>query len=228
MCKAKLNYYQSKSAPTRTKDPAKWFKSIRQSLCRANESDRNTSDISSENLRSTADKLQDIFTKPWNDHIPKICLVDPDGLPDAAPKLPSIGQVKKILKSLNPRKATGVDDRSPWTIKRYAEEPAVVIHDVICESINKRKYPGLCKHALVSPAPKVNPPENIETDFRQISGLPVLVGKVLKKVQIFMSTLVNRNYTLSSSQQTDVKIPRSGTKRHINSFIPRTTRLMQR
>ena len=48
---------------------------------------------------STAHKVQDIFTNPWKDHIPKISFVDPDGLPDAAPMLPSIGQVKKILKS---------------------------------------------------------------------------------------------------------------------------------
>ena len=47
--KAKLNYYQSKSNPTRTKNPAKWFKSI-YSLCGANESGRNTSDLSSEHL----------------------------------------------------------------------------------------------------------------------------------------------------------------------------------
>ena len=115
--KSKLNYYQSKAASIRRKNPAKWFKSI-YSLCVPN--GRNTSDISSENLRSTADKLQDIFTKPWKDHIPKISFVDPDGLPDAAPKLPSIRQVKKILKSLNPRKPTGVDNISPLTIKRYA------------------------------------------------------------------------------------------------------------
>ena len=107
----------------------------------------------------------------------KISYVNPDGLSDAAPKLPSIGQVKKILKSLNSRKATGVDNISPWTIKHFAEELAVVIHDLICESINECKYPSLYKQALVSAVPKVNPPENIETDFRQISILPVL-GKV--------------------------------------------------
>jgi len=68
--------------------------------------------------------------------IPKISSVDPDGLPDAAPKLLSIGQVKKILKFLNPCKASGVDNVSPWTIKHYAEELQVVIHNIISASIH--------------------------------------------------------------------------------------------
>lgn len=87
-------------------------------------------------LKTYADKLQPIFTKPWKDHIPKISSVDPDGLTDAAPKLLSIGQVKKILKFLNPCKASGVDDVSSWTIKHYADKLQVVIHNIISASIH--------------------------------------------------------------------------------------------
>lgn len=53
-------------------------------------------------------------------------------------------------------------------------------------TVNERKYPSLYKQALVSPVPKVNPPENVEMDFRQISVLPVL-SKVLEKVQILLN-----------------------------------------
>ena len=63
---------------------------------------------------------------------------------------------------------------------QFAEELAVVAHDILCAGISERKYPTLYKHALVSPVPKVHPPEDIETDFRQISVLPVL-GKVLRE-----------------------------------------------
>jgi len=48
------------------------------------------------------------------------------------------------------------------------------------------KYPSLYKQVLVSPVPEVNPPENVEMDFRQISVLPFL-GKVLEKVQILLN-----------------------------------------
>ena len=52
--------------------------------------------------------------------------------------------------------------------------------DIICASIPEKKYPTLYKHALVSPVQKVHLPEDLETDFRQISVLPVL-GKVLER-----------------------------------------------
>ena len=94
--------------------------------------------------------------------------------------------MKKILKELNPKKATGADNIRAWILKRFAEELAVVAHDIICASISERKYPTLYKHAFVSPALKVHPPEDIETDFRQISVLSVL-DKVLEKVQIMLN-----------------------------------------
>ena len=174
--KAKLEYYEGKVATTRTKNPAKWFKSI-YSICGTSGNKSNTNTPTSEDMYTIAEKLQDIFTKPWKDHTPAIPLVDSDGLPDNPPRLPSIGQVKKLLKELSSRKATGVDNISAWTLKNFAEELAVVAHDIICASISEKKYPTLYKHALVSPVPKAYPPEDIETDFRQISVLPVL-GKV--------------------------------------------------
>ena len=60
------------------------------------------------------------------------------------------------------------------------------MRDIICASILERKYPTLYKHALVSPVLKVHPPEDLETDFRQISVLFVL-GKVLERVQIMLN-----------------------------------------
>ena len=137
-------------------------------------------------MYTIAEKLQDIFTKPWKDHTPAIPLVDSDGLPDDPPRPPNIRQVKKLLKELNPRKATGADNISAWTLKNFAEELAVVAHDILCASISEGKYPTLYKHALVSPVPKVHPPEDVETDFRQISVLPFF-GKVLEKVQIMLN-----------------------------------------
>ena len=112
-------------------------------------------------------------------------LINPDGLPDNSPRVTSVGQVKKLLKKLNLRKTTGTDNISAWTLKRFAEELAVLVHDIICASIFERKYPTLYKHALVSPVPNVHPRKDLETDFRQIPVLPVL-GRVLEKVQMML------------------------------------------
>ena len=45
------------------------------------------------------------------------------------------------------------------------------------------KYPKLYKHVLIWPVPKVNPQNDIDNDFCQISVLPQL-AKVLEKLQL--------------------------------------------
>ncbi len=45
------------------------------------------------------------------------------------------------------------------------------------------KYASSYKHALISPIPKVNNPEDLSTDFTQISIL-LQVAKVLEKIQL--------------------------------------------
>ena len=166
--KAKLEYYQNKVAATRSKDPSNWFKSI-YSISGATEDTSKLTTPTPKDLYTVVERLQDILTKPWKDHVPALSLINPEGLPNNSSSVPSIGQVTKLLIELNSKKATGSDNISAWTLKRFAEELAVVVHDIICASILERKYPTLYKHALVSPVPKVHPPENLETDFRRIS-----------------------------------------------------------
>ncbi len=54
----------------------------------------------------------------------------------------------------------------------------------------------VCEAALVTPVPKVRPPTNIETDFRQISILPQM-AKILEKLQLKLN---NTDLKLSDSQ----------------------------
>ena len=77
---------------------------------------------------------------------------------DRPPLVPNIGQVKAILKHVNPRKATGVDGVPAWLLKRFHEElaPVNVVHGIICASIVQSKYPTSYKHTLVSPVPKAD------------------------------------------------------------------------
>ena len=93
-------------------------------------------------------------------------------LKDNTPTTPSIGQIKSSLKHVNPRKATGTDMIPAWLLKRFHEELAPVVHDIICCSIKECKFPILYKHALITPIPKVNCPKDIDDDFRQVSILP--------------------------------------------------------
>ena len=97
---------------------------------------------------------------------------------------------------MNPRKATGVDGVPAWLLKRFHEELAPVVHDIICASIVQSKYPASYKHALVSPVPKVDNPMDINNDFRQISVLPQ-VAKVLKRIQLKLNL---KDLSLNASQ----------------------------
>ena len=103
-----------------------------------------------------------------------------------APPLPSIGQVKAIMKHLNGRKATGCDEVPAWLLKSFHEEIAPALHDIICASIQQCKYPTAYKHALISPVPKVSNPTDINNDLRQISVLPQ-AAKVLEKIQLMLN-----------------------------------------
>ena len=70
-----------------------------------------------------------------------------------------------------------------WMLKQYHEDLAPVVYDIVCCSISQCCYPSLYKHALISPVPKVQPPRDINNDFRQISVLPHL-AKILEKIQL--------------------------------------------
>ena len=91
-------------------------------------------------------------------------------------------------------------------LKRYCEELAPIVHDIICASIKECEYPTAYKHALVIPVPKVNPPRDIENDFRQISILPQM-AKVLKKLQLKLnlpSSRINDNQHAFTSKRSTV------------------------
>jgi hypothetical protein len=71
-------------------------------------------------LESTASKLLNAFIAPCanresNSSAARVADVE---VIDHEPLLPSIGQVKTILKCLNPKKTTGVDGVPAWVLKR--------------------------------------------------------------------------------------------------------------
>jgi hypothetical protein len=135
--------------------------------------------------RLIGDRLQRSFIKPWLEiqpDPPRLQVVE-HLLKDSHPPLPSIGQVKTVLKHLNPRKATGSDNIPVWCLKRYAEELSPVVHDIVVASIVQCKYPTSYKHAIISPIPKIRPPTDLDSDFRQVSVLPQL-AKVIEKLQL--------------------------------------------
>ena len=149
-------------------------------------------------LQELSEKLQGIFTAPWKDlSTSSVDLNEVQNLlKDTNPVIPSIGQVKSALAHLDARKASGSDDVHSWLLKCFSEDLAVVVHNIFEASIVQCRYPTAYKHGLISPVPKVFPPKDINTDFRQISVLPQL-GKVLERLQLKLN---NSDLKLNGTQ----------------------------
>ena len=116
--KAKKEYYHSKVGSQRNYNPARWYKDILQLA---------GIETTSTTTTSTAELLQDIFTKPWQDlhaaSIPSLAEVAPL-LKENPPPVPSIGQDKSALGHLKAKEATGSDNIPAWFLKRFHEELA--------------------------------------------------------------------------------------------------------
>ena len=194
---AKRKFYETKASDFRMSNPRKWYKSI-YALCGAERQRTTPTAPSSDELKEVADKLLQAFTAPWKNRTATALLASEisDRLQDRPPPLPSIGQVKAIMKHLNGRKATGCDEVPAWLLKSFHEEIAPALHDIICASIQQCKYPTAYKHALISPVPKVSNPADINNDFRQISVLPQ-AAKVLEKIQLMLN---KRNMKIDATQ----------------------------
>ncbi|CAB4038005.1 Hypothetical predicted protein, partial [Paramuricea clavata] len=175
--KAKAEFYSSKVKSKRKHDAVKWHRTISQLA--GFEGDNLDNNLISDSTSDTVEILQNIFTKTM---------------------------VKTALKQLNSKKATGSDGIPAWVLKRYCEELAPIVHDIICASIKECEYPTAYKHALVIPVPKVNPSRDIENDFRQISILPQM-AKVLEKLQLKLnlpSSRINDNQHAFTSKRSTV------------------------
>ena len=126
---AKANYSRSNASELRTSNQSKWYKCI-YSLLNVENTARTQSLHGPENLSKLAENLQKAFIKPWSDRYTNVVSEIPEEiypLKNNKPLLPSIGQVKAVLKHLNPRKATGIDKIPAWVLKQYHDDLVPVV-----------------------------------------------------------------------------------------------------
>ena len=105
---AKTSYYRSNASELRTSNQLKWYKCI-YSLLNVENTARTQSLHGPENidLSELSENLQKAFIKPWSDRYTNVVSEIPEEicpLKNNKPLHPSIGQVKAVLKHLNPRK----------------------------------------------------------------------------------------------------------------------------
>ena len=193
------------------------------------------------------EQLQQAFIKPWLDVCPTAPTdeqTDSHLLKDVPPPLPSVGQVKSTLKHLNPKKATGVDGIPAWLLKRFNEELALVVHNIICASIVQCKYPKPYKEGI--PQYLADELENIQAKNLNIIGIPKdsllilherrdkqtmkeyerIINDISNSCNNLIPSPVRHPYDLRCQTTTDGAPIRSYTDRHKKSFIPRAVSLL--
>ena len=78
-------------------------------------------------------------------------------------------EVYRSLSSLQVAKSVGPDELPNKVLKEFATELSPVIQDIYNQSIKEAYIPDLLKSSIISPIPKVTPPQSIESDLRPIS-----------------------------------------------------------
>ncbi|KAM9330459.1 OTU domain-containing protein 4 [Gastrophryne carolinensis] len=96
-----------------------------------------------------------------------------------------VSDIRKLLMSLNPRKASGPDGISTTCLKVCAEQIAPVLTDIFRSSLEVGIVPSCLKSSLIIPVPKSSSASDLN-DFRPIALTPVVM-KIFE--QLIMSFL---------------------------------------
>ena len=129
--KAKENYYRTQVTKLRKRNQSKWYQAI---FDLTSTNSQQNSNLPTDDTTSVAEQLQRSFVKPWQEATPSAIPGINDVshlLEDVPPPTPSIGQVKAELRHLNSKKSTGIDGIPAWVLKRFHEELALVVHNII-------------------------------------------------------------------------------------------------
>ena len=172
MCKAeKESYYENIVHDLKTSKPGEWYSKIK----RMTGQTKNCSEkINVEELvgltdKEQAEKIADHYAKISNSYEPvnsenfQKFFKTPFSLKFEAEK------IKNITRSMNKKAATIKDDIPMKLINIFAEELSFPLTHIINATL-RGQYPNLWKHEIITPVPKIFPPEKLK-DLRKISGL---------------------------------------------------------
>ncbi|XP_066263238.1 uncharacterized protein [Branchiostoma lanceolatum] len=158
---AKYWHYRNFIQTLKQENPRKWWGSVNRELGRAQERSNSTT-IEDVPDHEVAEVLNQYFASAW---CPGTSLhLFPLQCPTPCVDLCSIGEVKTLLKDLNPHKASGPDDLPTWTLNHYADDLAPVITHLFNASYEEGVVPSIWKAANVVPVPKSKGAANAMND----------------------------------------------------------------
>ncbi|KAI8482033.1 hypothetical protein Bbelb_402090 [Branchiostoma belcheri] len=205
---AKFWYYRNFIQHLKQENPRKWWSFVNRELGRSQERSNRTS---FENVpdHDVAEALNQHFSEMWcpgND-----LYLFPLQQPTKSVDLCSIGEVKALLKNVNPNKASGPDDLPTWILKEYADDFAPVITHLFNSSYEEGSVPVVWKAASVVPIPKVKG-ATTPSDMRPVSLLPVLAKLlercILKRLLPSITPVITNQYAYLKGSSTVIAVIR--------------------
>ena len=126
-----------------------------------------------------AAQINDFFTSITHEFEPLTQVQTPPNV--ISSDLPvSLEEVSSDLLMLPIQKAVGPDGISNKLLKEFAPELAPLIQDIRDnQSLREGFVPDILKQSIITPVPKVCPPQNIKSDLRPIALMSCL-AKVLE------------------------------------------------
>ena len=180
----KSNYYSNIVADLKETNPSKWYSKVKRMTgkdknCEVNhieelsgKDDVDQREIIANHYAKISQEYEPVKNEDFKDFLEKHGSANP----------PNVGPFKvfKTIKKMNKKAATVPGDLPIKLIQIFADELTLPLCHIINSCLKGGVYPKIWKCEIVTPVPKVHPPEKLE-HLRKIAGL-MNFSKVMDKI----------------------------------------------
>ena len=180
--KAKTDYSQNIVNDLKSSNQSQWYSKIKRMTSHSIEEETAVVEFQGLSDQVQTERIADQFEQISNLYSPlKKDDIDVSNLVDDRPP-PEINPYIVYLKIISHKKrtATVIDDIPMKVIRYCAEELSFPLSDIYERAILHGEYPNIYKQEIVTPAPKVYPPQTAK-DLRKISGT-INFSRIFEKI----------------------------------------------
>jgi len=205
---AKNWHYRNHIQNLQSENPHKWWSYINKELGRSRVNGTRVT-INEQADGQVAEKVSERFAESW---CQSQCLhMFPLPLTEPGPDLCSIGEVKALLKAINPKKSCGPDNLPNWILKEFADDLSPVTTHLFNASYHEGIVPAIWKSANVVPVPKSAGSSDV-SNMRPVSLLPVMAKLlekcILKRLLPSLRAVIKNQYAYMRGSSTTIALVR--------------------
>ena len=182
----KEKYYKNIVQDLKTSDPRKWYAKVKRMTGKDEiKGSVNVEEIEILSEIEQANKISEFYANTRNQfppvmksHFPDFYVNSESNDPTSLLILPS--KIPQIIKKMNKKAATVEGDLPMKLLVEFANEISLPLTHIINSIFEKKTYPKMWKHEIITPVPKIYPPSSIQ-QLRPISGL-MNCAKIMDKL----------------------------------------------